>query len=134
MENFIADILPGLVTVAGTVITGLISWGLLSAGQYVKTKTGNLMVEYAMTRVSHTAETVVAGLSQTMAAELRAAAADGKLTKEDAFLLRTRALTEVKAQLPAVVKKYAGMGVKSLDTLIRGKIEQAVLNQKGAVK
>lgn len=134
MENFIADILPGLVTVAGTVITGLVSWGLMAGRKYIKAKTDNVMVEYALTRVSHTVETVVAGLSQTLAASLRAKAEDGKLTADDASNLRVEALNTVKQQLPDVVKEYAGLGVKNLNTFILGKVEAAVLNQKGTGK
>lgn len=113
-----------------TLLTPLVSWGLYEAVKYIRSKTNNEAINNALTRISHTVETVVAGLTQTMAAELRALTEDGKLTKEDGESLKKLAIQAVKDQVPFAVKQIALLGITNLNDFISTKIEQAVLNQK----
>lgn len=130
MELLIAGLLPTILTVAGTLVSGLVPWGFVLAKKYIATKTTNALVENAMTRISHTVETVVASLTQTMATSMKAKAADGQLTKEEASTLRSEAIDAIKQQLPIAIQENAKLGVNDLDAFIKTKIEQAVLNQK----
>jgi len=130
MNELIAGLMPSLLTVAGTLVSGIVSWALVWAKKYAATKTTNALVDNALTRVSHTVETVVDGLTQTMVTSMKEKTADGRLTTEEALLLKSEALNSVKQQLPAAIQDNAKLGVNNLDTFIKTKIEQAVLNQK----
>lgn len=125
-ETLLATVVPILLPGAGTLVSVLASLVLVWVKKYVKTKTDNILVENALTRISNTTETVVASLGQTVAQSLKEAAVDGKLTKDDAAALRDKAYTSVMALLPEVLKQQATLGVADLNQLIFAKIEQAV--------
>lgn len=116
-----------LLSVVGVLVSAALYQGVM----YIRKKTNNEAVENALTRISRTVRTVVDGLSQTMAAELRALSEDGKLTKEDAASLKNLAVEAVKNQIPYAIQQIVAGGVVSLDSFISDKIEQAVLDQKG---
>ena len=125
-ETLLATVVPILLPGVGTLVSVLASLVLVWVKKYVKTKTDNILVENALTRISNTTETVVASLGQTVAQSLKEAAADGKLTKDEAAELRDKAYTSVMALLPEVLKQQATLGVADLNQLIFAKIEQAV--------
>lgn len=125
-ETFLAAIVPVLLPGAGALVTGLVSLALISVKKYVTAKTGNALVENALTRITNTTETVVASLTQTVAQGLKEAAADGKLTKDDSERLKAMAHTAIMAQLPAVIKTHAALGITDLEQFVASKIEQAV--------
>lgn len=125
-ETLLATVVPILLPGAGTLVSVLASLVLVWVKKYVKTKTDNILVENALTRISNTTETVVASLGQTVAQSLKEAAVDGKLTKDEAAELRDKAYASVMALLPDVLKQQATLGVADLNQLIFAKIEQAV--------
>ena len=125
-ETLLATVVPVLLPGAGTLVSIFVSLALVWVKNYVKTKTDSILVENALTRISNTTKTVVDSLSQTVAQSLKEAAADGKLTKEDAALLRDKAYTSVMTLLPDMIKQQAALGVADLNQLIFAKIEQAV--------
>ena len=125
-ETLLTAVIPVLLPGAGALVSVLVSLVLVWVKNYVKAKTDNILVENALTRISNTTETVVASLGQTVAQGLKEAAADGKLTKDDAAALRDKAYAAVMAQLPEVLKQHAALGVADLNQLIFAKIEQAV--------
>ena len=125
-ETLLATVVPVLLPGAGTLVSILASLVLVWVKNYVKAKTNSILVENALTRISNTTETVVASLGQTVAQGLKEAAADGKLTKDDAAALRDKAYATVMAQLPEVLKQHAALGVADLNLLIFAIIEQSV--------
>ena len=125
-ETLLATVVPVLLPGAGALVSILTSLVLVWVKKYVKAKTDNILVENALTRISNTTETVVDYLGQTVAQGLKEAAADGKLTKEDAALLRDKAYASVMTLLPDMIKQQAALGVADLNQLIFAKIEQAV--------
>ena len=129
-ELIIAEIVKGLIPIAGVLLTGLTSVALLWLKNFVKAKTQNELVNNALTRVSNTTETVVANISQTVVKGLKDASSDGKLTKEDAIAVKKQAMDAIMLQLPDAVVKNAKLGINFLDGFISTKIEQAVLKQK----
>ena len=125
-ETLLATVVPVLVPGAGTLVSILVSLVLVWVKNYVKAKTNSSLVENALTRISNTTETVVASLGQTVAQSLKEAAADGKLTKDEAAELRDKAYASVMTLLPEALKQQATLGVADLNQLIFAKIEQAV--------
>ena len=125
-ETLLATVVPVLLPGAGALVSVLTSLVLVWVKKYVKAKTDNILVENALTRISNTTKTVVDSLSQTVAQSLKEAAADGKLTKDEAAELRDKAYASVMTLLPDMIKQQAALGVADLNQLIFAKIEQAV--------
>jgi hypothetical protein len=129
-ETIAASFLPVIAPAITTIIAWLVSMLLIEAKKFVKTKTKNAAVNNAMERISHTVETTVDELNQTMAADLKEKSDDGKFTNDVAKDLKTKAFRIVLAQLPDALKEDAKLGVNCVYTLIRSKIEQSLLKQK----
>ena len=130
MEFLIPIFVNAVLPVAGTVVTGLVSWGLFELNKFVKTKTKNEVVNDAMEHISHTVETSVHELEQTLVPEAKEALKDGKLTSEEAMKIKEIAISKVRAQLPKKMEKAAQSAVNSLNGIIGAKVEKAVLNLK----
>lgn len=129
-ELIVKELIASLAPVVGALFTGLVSLALMWLKNYIKARTNNVLVENAMARISNTAETVVAHISQTVVDGIKSAAADGKLSKEDGVFFKRQAIELVKSQIPTLVLNQAKMGTKNLDFFVGMKIEQAVSKQK----
>lgn len=129
-ETILAAIVPTVLPGAGALVMGLVSLALVSVKNYVTAKTNNVLAENALTRITHTAETVVASLNQTVVQGLKDASADGKLSKDEAVNVKNQAIDTIKAQLPEAIKQNAGLGINDLEQFITAKIEQAVGHTK----
>ena len=97
---------------------------------FIKTKTKNEAVNDAMAHISHTVETTVHELEQTLVPEAKKATQDGKLTSQEALGIKLTATNKVKAQLPKAMEKAAQGAVNSLNGIIGAKVEKAVLGLK----
>jgi len=129
METIIASLVSTLGPIALTLLSGLVSWGLLELTKYVRTKTKNEAVNNAVSHICHTVDTTVKELAQTTARDYKADNPAG-LTKEAKQILKTLAVAKVKDQIPAAITKTAGMAVNSVEQLISAKIEKAVFELK----
>ena len=112
------------------VLSGLISWGVVELNRYIRTKTKNEQISGAMEQIGHVVEATVQDLNQTVVKGMREAAADGKLTKNEAVGIKTKAVNQIKNQLPAAMQKTAGMAVNSLSGYINSRVEKAVSDIK----
>jgi len=130
MEALIPIVTNALIPGFGTILTALVFWGLFELTRYVKTKTKNEAVNDAVLHVCDTVETTVRELEQTLVPQIKKAAADGKISGEEARELKEVALRKVKDQIPEKIAKTAEMAVNSVDKLIRAKIENAVFELK----
>lgn len=126
MKMMIAGILPYIFATAGSMLTGLVPWGFALLKKYTATKTNNALVENALTRISHTVETVVAELIYAMVKSLTEKTADGRISGDDLDKIKADALTNVKELIPAAILDNARLGITDLDTWITKKINQAV--------
>lgn len=125
-ELLIQSLVPFAFSTLIGVITPLASLVLLKVKTWVGAKTKNEALTTALERVTHTTETVVAALNQSVVPGLKAAASDGKLTKEDAANLKSMAMTTVMLTLKDEIKANAELGIQDINLLIGAKIEQAV--------
>lgn len=117
---------PIALTSAGGLLTSLTSMVLLKIKNWVDSKTRNENIAWAMERLTHTTETVVADLTQTISESIKADASDGKLTGSDMASLKSIAISTVKTRLKDEIKTYVEMGVNNLDLFIGEKVEQAI--------
>ena len=129
-EMILGALAQALIPVGGTIIITLVSWGLLEAKNWIKSKTNNEKVNDAVGHVCHTVETVVADLEQTVAKYYKENNEDGKLSKDQAKALKNMAEAKVNALIPQAIADTAALAVNSLQDLISAKIEKAVLEMK----
>ena len=113
-----------------TLLTPLVSWGLAEGARGIRNKFKNEAVDSALTRITHTVETTVADLSQTMVKKMKEATDDGRLTPEEARDIKGVAVQTVFDQVPDKIQKLAEGGVNDLTLFVQSKIEQAVSKQK----
>lgn len=125
-DILIQAILPS----AATIITTFASWALIRFRQYIESKTKNEQVNAAMERITHTAQTTVDQLTQTLASNLKEASETGKLSSSNAKFLKQEAMRAVLKQIPDTTKSLAELAVNSINGLVSSKIEQALLKQK----
>jgi len=126
MQELMAILTGTILPSLGTLATALVSWGAVEATRYVRKKTKNEAVNDAVAHVCHTVNTTVQSLEQSMVKEMKAAAADGKLTKAEAMDVKNQAYRTVMDQVPVATKELAAIAVTSLNRFVADKIEAAV--------
>lgn len=130
MDIITMEAIKIIAPVLGTILTGLVSWGVVELTKFVRTKTKNEAVNDAVTHICYTIETTVSALNQTMVQGLKKASVDGKLTQEETNKLKTLAMVKVQALIPEVMQKTAELAVTSFNDFVVSKIEQEVGFQK----
>lgn len=122
MEVMAAQMMPAIAISLAT----LVSVGLVRLNKWLKLKTGSEAVAAAGEIVAAT----VNELTATTVKNMKAAAADGKLTVDDARMIKNQAVFLAKNQLPPAVAKAAALAIGDLDVFISGKIEQTIAEEK----
>lgn len=122
LEVMAAQMVPVVVVTLAT----LVSVGMVRLNKWLKMKTGSEAVAAAGELVAAT----VNELAATTVKRMKTASADGKLTLDEAKMVKAEALSRVRMQLPPAVAKAAALAVGDLNILINGKIEQAVAETK----
>ncbi len=127
VREFIVSLLPHILGLVALVITGYIlpalkNW-LTERGK--TTKLANVAL-----RVEHLAEACVAHLNAGLKAQFELAAADGRITKEEAETLKADGLRLLKEFLGqqglTSVAGVLGIGAGLVDTYLSGMIEKSV--------
>lgn len=126
MEAILAALAPQLMELIGIALAGLATWGIA----LLRKKTTADVAQTALDHVDRVTSTVVDGLTQTVAAELKKAAADGKLTADEIVNLKENAINQTKTLLSSSVMSAATSVVGDLNGYIATKIEAQVLAQK----
>ena len=130
-QSIVTQVVEVLVPAAGGLLLALVSWALMELTRFVRGRTQSESINDALARVCYMVETTVAKLNQTVVDDLRAAAADGRISAEDAKAIRDRALAAVYLQLPDQVLEIAAKGVTDLTRFVEDRIERAVREQQG---
>jgi hypothetical protein len=111
-------ILPALITLIGA----LVAWGLNEARKWLKTKTNNEAVLFALNNLDSVTQAVVAKINQSV----KEAGDDGKITPEEALRIKDIALNEIKAQIPTSQKAILDKAIADLDKFVDAKVEETV--------
>lgn len=127
MEEIINSFMSTLMPTIITMMSGLVSWGLVEISKYIRSKTKSEAVNDAVSHICHTVDTTVKEMAQTTAKEFMKS---GKLTSEGKQALKALAINRIKDQIPNAFIKTAGKAVSSVNQLIEAKIEKAVLELK----
>lgn len=126
MEIIIAVLAQQFIPILGTVLAGLASWGL----SILKSKTEIIAAKSALDQVNQVVQTVVGGLTQTVAGELKKSAADGNLSDADKQSLKQAAIDQTKALLSTAIVAAAGKTIVDLEGYVSQRIEAQVLSLK----
>ena len=136
METILPIIMPILIQyflpVLGTILAGLLSWGLAELAKFIRVKTRNENTREALLSICDLVDTTVAELEQTMVPVLKQKTADGKLTAGEAEELKATAVDKIRSQLPAAMETAARLSVNSINRFIEANVERAVLNSKNS--
>jgi hypothetical protein len=98
MEEAQSQIVEAVLALVGVFV----SWAAMSARNWLKAKVQNEYVQQLLLRLADAVEIGVRQVSQTLLPEIRKAAADGKITAEEALQLRLMARSAAFDQLTAV--------------------------------
>lgn len=98
MEEAQSQIVEAVLALVGVFV----SWAAMSARNWLKAKVQNEYVQQLLLRLADAVEIGVRQVSQTLLPEIRKAAADGKITEEEALQLRLIARSAAFDQLTAV--------------------------------
>ena len=126
----IAALVQNAVPLVASIIGMVVAWAGKKTTEYVSQKTKNEAVNNAIQHITHTASTIVADLEQTVVPYYVRESVDGKLTKDQRSAVKKIAMDRIKKQVPESVMALALIAVNSLDDLLSGKVEQAVINLK----
>lgn len=127
----IAQIMDSIVTF-GVALIGIIgSVVLMKVRAYVSEKLDSTTKQNAWSAIESASKVVVDRLEKEMVPAIRLAAADGKISKEEALKLRDMGIDLVKSLVgDGTIRKYqdiAGLGDADVKELIASMIENKVL-------
>lgn len=119
------------------LVLALVAWAAKAAADWLRSKAHNEQAANVISRVTDAVATAVREVEQTIAAELRLAAADGHISAEEREQIKRAAIAAAKKHLgEAGVKLLVShLGLKSeadIDQHLAGRIEAEVLLMKSA--
>ena len=126
MEELQGQIVSAVVALVGVAA----SWAIVSARQWLQQRVQNEYVQQLLLRLADGVEVGVRQVAQTVLPAVKAAAQDGKLTKDEANNLRELAKTAAIDQLTLVDRKKLEQFFdkdqlqRKLDQLIEAQIQR----------
>ena len=103
MDNSVLDqILKGILIALGSAAPAVIAWACSWLKTYIEAHVSNAHLKTLLLE----ADDVVAFINQRMADDMKAAAADGKLTDEEKASLKAKATELIKERLKGLPAKY----------------------------
>ena len=131
-DNFLGVVVANLLPAAATLVAAVLSWAIVSVSTWLRKKTKAQWAWALEERVFAAANRAVREVEQTIRPKVALAAADGKVTAEEARELRDEALAAVKHQLGDAWKDLVGLvgGEDRAVAKVTTEIEAAVLDLK----
>lgn len=120
------QLLEIIIPFAATALTVLTSWALYELKKWVKSKTDNEQVLQSLAVLDQVVTASVTQINET----IKEIGADGKITEDEAKMLKAKAKALINDQLPPATKKLLEIWIGQLDDFIEGKIEVGVLQVK----
>jgi len=125
---------PDMTNAIGAALAAAVIYGIGYLVQLLKTKTKNEKVDGAINAAGALAQTLVLEGFQTVADDVAAAYADGKMTKEEKagilLKLKTDQLAKFKKLYGEYWPKVLGFGEEQLTTFLSAHLEAAVSSGK----
>lgn len=126
-----------ILSIVAPAITILLSYGAKLLTDYIndkreeiKTRVKNEKTKTYVDLVADNAMNVVQTLNQTLVQDLKAASEDGKLTKDDAILIKNNALDMLKNTLSEDIRELLGEVFGDTDVYLSNVLEKVVCQVK----
>lgn len=126
------EYLPLIVDLLIPILMSLVAWLSVSAKKWIDAKVKNEWARGALTRLGDAVYDVVKATEQTMAQEIREAAADGKFTADEAKAIKQHAIDRVKAHVGSkgMDELKRVLDADAIEHVIEDKIEAYLLDRK----
>jgi len=121
-ETLITQMMPILVTAAGTLLTALVALGLKQLNSWIKAKVQSEQTATALIQLSEAVGSVVMDLE----VEVRRFMSDGQLTQAEQQQLKSMARSRIQKQAPKALDALVKAGMDDINFFLNGKIEAAV--------
>jgi hypothetical protein len=128
--TFLMVLVNQLAPLFAAVIAGLTAVALARFNKWIRTKTDSEEVLTTMDSVYQIVDVTVADANATIVAGLKEAAADGKITKEEAEEIRDSVFSQVKNNITPKSSKILSKVIGDLDTYLMSLIEKLVQEAK----
>jgi hypothetical protein len=133
--SWAAPILDPLLTAVGLAFAALVSWLAAEAIRWLRAHVTSVQTYRGLTLLTEATELGVQEVARTFVDELKSAAADGKLTSDEAATARARATLRARdllgtEGLAAVKAALGGADQAAIEAWIVAKVEQAVTAAK----
>lgn len=125
-STFYNQVMALLIPAAVTALTLLISLGLHKLRKFVESQTNNQVTMFAFGRLEDICRTTVDELNQSV----KVVAEDGRITPEEAKMLKEMAMKRVLSQIPPDLAAVLDKSLGDLRSWVNSKIEQAVYDAK----
>lgn len=119
-EFILAEILPSLITLVQLVLGVLLMWLSKKAIDIVKLK----VLEEAIKIARNAVRDIIVSVFSQLEQDVKKAAADGELTREEIETIKTNAVSKVKDELPSLVKSLLTYSIDNLDDLLGDWVEE----------
>jgi len=120
------QLLAIIIPFAATALSILTTWLLFELKKFIRSRTGSAELEDSMIVLESVIQGVVTEINET----LKTVGEDGKVTAEDAKLLKQKALNSIGRQLPTATKKILDKNIAHLARFVSGKVEVEILKTK----
>lgn len=118
-----------IIPILPAVSTFIIAWFKAKTDE-IRNRIQNDTIAQYIDILDFTVESVVMALNQTTVEGMKNASKDGKLTKEEAILIKQQAMNEVYKVLGSTGKATLSQVFENLDALISNKIEALISSTK----
>lgn len=133
LEIVLSTVVPALAALLAWCVK-LLTTFIQAKTNEIKNKTDNETVKSYVDLISDNATNVVISLNQTLVEELKAASSDGKLTKEDAVMIKDKAVAMLADTLSEDIKETIAKVFKDTNTYLGNVIERVVVDVKDGKK
>lgn len=134
------EILPLVLQALGILLTTLVGWLGMKASRWLEAKTHSASFSCAVEKITTVTKMLVAEAERTLVKEAQAAAADGKLTKEEGLKIRNEVVKRAKEHLGTKgLKELQGClghagddGMAMIERMLRTHVEARLAEMKNA--
>jgi len=125
-ENFMVDLIMTLIPVLASTVV----YVLVNIGRFVIRSTDNMLAKAALENLEKVILATVSSLSQTIVDDLKQNRCDGKLSDEEASLVKNKALLSIREQTNSNQMNILEKQFGSVEEFIDNMLEQKVMETK----
>lgn len=125
-ENIMVELTLTIIPILSTII----AYVLITIARYMLRNSNNLLLKTAFTNLEQVILATVTALSQTIVDDLKQSKRNGKLTDEEALLIKNKAISAIHNQMSEKDMKVLATNFGSVDELIDNIIERTVAENK----